>query len=520
MDRKFITEPAPHDVSLSVLFDGAPPPLEHEPPSYFRDLNLDQLVDAIIAGREEHDLKPLLYTRLRSVEAVAYRQAVVTDLQSDEVRSAVTSFSERMRRMKGQLQAVEARRHPYERGAWFRDAVAIYGNAVVRLADDLVSVELTSSGLASVRDHVARYVASEPFSTLVAEAERVRAALVSVRYCMEIDGPRIRVSRYEEDSDYSAEVLQTFERFKQGAVKDYRLDFRSYSQLNHVEAAVLDMVARLHPAEFELLDSFCREHAAFIDDAIARFNREIQFYLAYLDLARRMEAANLQFCLPEFTADSKELRAHDAFDMALANALLGRDEDVVCNDLRLDDPERIVVVSGPNQGGKTTFARMFGQLHHLAALGCPVPGRSARLYLCDEIYTHFEREEDLATLSGKLEDDLVRIHDIIERATPDSVVIMNESFTSTTLQDARMLGRAVMQQMIDLDLLGVYVTFVDELASLGDTTVSMMSTVVPHDPASRTFKVVRRPADGLAYAAAIAGKYGLTYTTVKERVAA
>ncbi len=520
MDPKFVTEPAAHDASVSVLFDGAPPPLEREPPSYFRDLNLDQLVDAIIAGREEYDLGPLFYTRLTSVEAVAYRQAVVRDLQSEEVCGAVTSFSKRMREMKGKLQAVEARRYPYERGAWFRDAVATYCDAVVRLADDLASVELTSSGLAGVRDHVARYVESEPFSTLVAEAERVKAALDSVRYCMEIDGPRIRVSRYEDDSDYSAEVLETFQRFKQGAVRDYRLDFKAYSQLNHVEAAVLEMVARLHPEEFALLESLCRDHAAFIDDAIGRFNREIQFYLAYLDLARRIEAMNLRFCLPELTADSKVLRAHDAFDMALANMRLGRNDEVVCNDLRLDEPERIIVVSGPNQGGKTTFARMLGQLHHLAALGCPVPGRSARLYLCDEIYTHFEREEDLATLSGKLEDDLVRIHDILERATPNSVVIMNESFTSTTLQDALVLGRAVMQQMIELDLLCVYVTFVDELASLGETTVSMMSTVVPHDPASRTFKVVRRPADGLAYAAAIAGKYGLAYATVKERVAA
>ena len=339
-----------------------------------------------------------------------------------------------------------------------------------------------------------------------------------MRYSVHIRGNRVRVSPFDGAPDYSAEVEATFAKFKREQVREYKAKAARSAHMDHVEAQVLEGVARIYPEVFGRLEEHPARHSGYLDPTIARFDREVQFYLAYLEHIARLQAAGLPFCIPRLSARSGEIHATDAFDLALAGKVVP-ESVVVCNDFHLTDPERILVVTGPNQGGKTTYARTFGQLHHLAGLGYPVPARDAQLFLPDHVFTHFERNESVATLRGKLEDELVRIHEILEQATAESIVIMNESFTSTTLNDALLLGTEVMRQLIELGSVAVCVTFVDELASLGSATVSMVATVVPDDPAVRTYRIERTPADGLAYAWAIAEKYGLTYERLRERIA-
>jgi len=505
----------------SILFDRptAVDALSRDMPACFADLHLDQVAAALTAGRDEYDLKPFFFAPLHEVAAVQYRHDVLYDLENEAVFTCVAAFAQNMRRMRQHLAQARKLYYQYQQERWFLDAVALYCEAVSTLTEELAHLGLTSHGFQAFRECLTSYTASAGFTSLAAETRTLHEDLASVRYCVYIRGNRVTVSAFGEESDYSAEVEETFARFQQGAVKDYRIKFSDPPDMNHVEARVLELVARLNPDIFRALDQYCSSHRSYLDDTVGAFDREVQVYLAYLEYIEPLKAAGLPFCYPEVSTESKAVCAQETFDLALANKLVREKAPVVCNDFSLTEPERIFVVTGPNQGGKTTFARLFGQLHYLASLGFPVPGSAARLFLPDRIFTHFEKEEDLATLRGKLEDELVRIHTILEQATSSSIVIMNESFASTTLHDALFLGTHVLRQIIERDALCIYVTFVDELTALSESTVSMASTVVPENPAERTYKIVRQPADGLAYAAAIAQKYGLTYEALRRRIA-
>ncbi len=523
-----LAAPADEDAFKSILFiqpgDSAENAAKEEP-AFFSDLNLDQVVDTITRGKERYELRPFFYSPLKDIGTIQYRHEVMRDLEDLTLLDDIRSFAQGMNTVREYIELSTKLSYKYQKERLFLDAVGVYCDEVRYLLDDLTRADVKSRGFLAFRDYLDSYVKSDRFRSLCSETEIVLSKLSQVKYSIIIRGGSFTVRKYNSEIDYSTVVENAFARFKVAAATDYLVKFSDPLEMNHIEAQILSFVAEIFPETFGDLDDYCVRNADYFDTTIRNFDREVQFYIAYLEYISPLKQAGLSFCYPDITEPELNVpkgavHLHDSeyFDIALASKLVCEDSPVVCNDFYLAGQERIFVVTGPNQGGKTTFARTFGQLHYLASLGCPVPGREARLTLFDRIFTHFEKQEKMTSLRGKLEDDLIRIHDILSRATPQSIIVLNEIFTSTTLGDAVFLSRKVLEDIIRLRCLAVCVTFIDELAAMSESTVSVASTVDPQNPAVRTFKIVRKPADGLAYAMSIAEKYRVTYRHLKRRL--
>lgn len=500
----------------SILFRGQ----EYKPlptdPVFIKDLNLDQIISAVLSLNPDNELRQLFMTPLNTAEDIRYRHDVWKDLSDIRLKAIVDDFIIQMQKFRNEQACQKSLGNQHQVQYSFICGVLIFCEAVARLSEGLLPLELQSDGLIAFREYLNGYVSSEDFIKLHEEAVELLEDLKSINYSLRIRSRSIQVLEHDKNQEnFSEEIKAFFSKFPAKSSKSF-VSLKSTDDITDVELNVLRLVSYLFPEIFDKLNRFCDLNKNFLPNAVETFEREIEFYTSWLEFTKPLLEKGNSFTLPILSADEKDEDVRSCYDLALVCKTLQDDYRVVPNNYFLKKPERTIVVTGPNQGGKTTFARMFGQIHYLASLGLTVPAGYAKLFLPDRIFTHFEREESQKT--GKLQDDLKRLEYILEQSTSRSLIIVNEIFSTATLGDAEHLARNMLDKIHKLDSLCVCVTFIDKLADPHEKTVSMVSTVIPGEPNSRTFRLERKPADGIAYAQAIAERHDLSYNRIRERI--
>ena len=188
---------------------------------------------------------------------------------------------------------------------------------------------------------------------------------------------------------------------------------------------------------------------------------ELAFYLGCLNLRERLDAKGEPACFPTpLPAGQLTLAAEGIYDVCLTLHLPDR---VVGNDVDADG-KSLVMITGANQGGKSTLLRSLGLAHLMMQSGMFVGAQSFRASVCAGVFTHYKREEDATMRSGKLDEELARMSEIAGHITPGSILLCNESFASTNEREGSEIARQVVRAMLDKQIRVFFVTHMYDLA--------------------------------------------------------
>jgi hypothetical protein len=212
------------------------------------------------------------------------------------------------------------------------------------------------------------------------------------------------------------------------------------------------------------------DYARVSGAALAGLAPELAFYLGAARLANDLRAAGLALCRPALApAEERACAITGLYSLDLALRLraekgpAGLADTIVPNDVAFGPGARIFILTGPNSGGKTTFTRAIGQAQALFQAGLLVPGRRARISPVDGIFTHFAAAEQLNIGGGRLAEELERLALLFQRATPASLLLLNEPLASTDHGAARALCRDVLSGLRLLGARAIFVTHLHEL---------------------------------------------------------
>lgn len=474
---------------------------DNEKKAIFQDFNLDVCISRINSLTKGYDLQPLYRNMPKEQETIEYRRKVTGDFQKESVREAFYNYSTAIEKAEKYERESRYNNHPPQEGKWHLDAMSIYIRAVEDLFASLSAHPELSAPLRELSAYVAAYRSSEAYVLAKELTERLQAEMAEHPVTFSLQKNKVILEEEGKEESFSSRMARAFGI---PGMKNGETTFEETRKLGLLERNLAERVVKLQSWEKPLLQLM----KVTMDETLLQLAKDVQYYLGFFRFVRLMEEKGYYFCMPE-EGEAMELRS--GYDLAMA---VESDKPVISNDFVINEGEQFFVITGANGGGKTTFARMVGQILYFCRMGLLVPCKSAVIPRFERILSHFSNEESEVSGRGKLVEELERLRPMMKEDNRNSFVILNELFTTAATLDAGIMGRRVLDYFKNLHCHGIYVTHIQSLAQEREGIVSMVAEL-EEDHHTRSFKITRKPAEEGEYEDSIITKYHMTYEGMK-----
>ncbi len=502
----------------------------YDTPSIIKDLGLRSIFDAaskkLIYGRDGHlvkaddpdqylqeTLKAVMMTPLYTWEEISFRQEMIKDcLEHEDLTRSLYEVSRDMLKRWSELGRVPSETFQQ-------------GNPAAKLLNEILVLELFMNSLSRVKELLteADDLKAKGFITLKKEflekysedrEQYVKSVLEDIAFYTEsvsdgdeerktVTKPRIVLECGLEDGlKFSSMKLEEISSekskyYKPGSTMALFKDIveartpDSFSAVNDIRVAEQTKILEVTVVSYlaDELKGFMEEFSTFFD----RLKYQMGFYLASVQLVRQLERFELEWCYPT-VCDRNDLEFEELKECVMGMGIQTRIVGNTCSFEKKD----LLIVTGANQGGKSTFLRSIGIAQVMLQCGLPVTARAFSSGLFPKIFVHFTRREDSEMNSGRLDEELGRMSKIVDEIGDDSLILLNESFATTTEKEGSVIAYDIIKALSEA---GVRVLTVTHLLSFArriyeeskeneDIAIEFL-TAERLDDGTRTFRMIR-----------------------------
>lgn len=500
------------------------------------DLSIDFIIENLTSTNSERSiLKKILMKMPICKSVILYRQAIYKDLKNTpEICEELCEIFKEM-----QFYSSEKSRNIDNKSSIWDfigrlKELENYCLSVIKIKKILSGHFFQSEGMKKFSNFIDMiyndsgfHELSEDIGSLGEDVSSIKSMTLGVNFNSDFYPDEVGIISMNEYFFHEQGVLERFISFhKKRNPSDKNLN--SFAMVTHPHKGLVsesplmnnlaNIVERMLPDVTQKLKHILKKYTNTSGLALSKLSDEFLFYERFIKLEHHISECGNPCCMAEFSNNDTQLSDFYNIKLAICRIKGSINHKIVCNELTFAKEKNIMVLTGANRGGKTIFTQGIGLAFLLFQHGVFVPCSGGKMRICDGIYTHFPADENATVSLGRLGEEAQRLSEICKTATSESLLLFNESFTTTSHTESIYIATDVLKYLCCLGARVCFNTHIHELAEnadklyLSDKSVcGAVSVVMGCENGERSYKIFYKKPDSKSYAYDIAKKYGITF---------